>query len=85
MQINHPELVQSYHATYASRDGQRVLQHLVDSIYCTVYYGTEPNECLAHNARRAVVHEVLENIDAGERPEKYNLAVQIEEYKDATR
>ncbi len=71
MQFMHPELVKSYHATFASVDGQRVLQHLLDNIYCTVYEGLDPNAALVHNARRSVVQEILLNIDVAEHADKY--------------
>ena len=74
-----PDLVKSYHATFASLHGQRVLQHLLDSVYFTVYEGTDANTALVHNARRGVVQEILENIDAGEHPDKYRMSVQTED------
>lgn len=68
----HPQsLLNSYHATFSNIYGQDVLQHLIDSIYCTVYEGSNPNEALVHNARRSVVHEILTNIDMAQNPVKY--------------
>lgn len=66
-----PKLVQSYQSTFSTVDGRRVLQHLFDSIYCTVYEGIDPNAALVHNARRSVVQEIIRNIDGAEHPEKY--------------
>ena len=51
--------------------GRRVLQHLMDEIYCTVYEGKDPNEALAHNARRSVVHEIITNIDLAQFQQRY--------------
>lgn len=83
VELLHPNLVRSYYLTFSSMDGQQVLQHLLDHVYCTVYYGTDPNEALAHNARRSVVQEILENIDAGEHPSKYQKDVQPQEILNA--
>lgn len=66
-----PDLAESYRATFTSAHGQRVLQHLLDEVYCTIYDGCDPNEALVHNARRSLVQEILENLDVGEHPEKY--------------
>jgi len=51
--------------------GQLVLQDLLDGVYCTVYEGIEPQAAVILNARRAVVQEILMNIDHGEHPDKY--------------
>lgn len=67
------DLIHAYGATFNSVQGQQVLSHLVDTIYCQIYEGTNPNEALAHNARRAVVHEILQNLDYAESPMKYEL------------
>lgn len=75
-----PALIHAYGATFSTPDGQRVLRHLVDTIYCQVYEGTTPMEAVAYNARRAVVHEILQNIDYSEAPMKY----QQEEKPDGT-
>jgi hypothetical protein len=37
------------------------MQHLLDNIFCTVYEGSEPDGAVIHNARRAVVLEILQN------------------------
>lgn len=67
-----PTLLKSYHSTFIGNpQGAQVLQHLLDSVYCTVYEGTDPNAALAHNARRSVVHEILVNLDVAEHPEKW--------------
>lgn len=77
------ELERAYHVTFNNVDGQVVLQHLLDNIYCTTYGGTDPNEALIHNARRTVVQEILENIDLAENPKKYDIKVQTEETVNA--
>lgn len=61
-------LMFAYQATFNSAYGQLILQHLLDNIYCTVYEGTNPNEALVHNARRSVVHEILQMIDQAQHP-----------------
>ena len=71
-----PDLVKDYVACFNTPHGIRVLQHLLDNIYSTVYEGTDAQAALTHNARRAVVHEILENIDAGEHPQKYNVTIE---------
>lgn len=54
-----------------SIDGQQVLQHLLDTEYFQVYHGTDPYQAVAFNARRAVIHEILVNIDIAENPQRY--------------
>lgn len=65
--------LRAYHATFSSLDGQIVLNHLFDNVYCTVYEGTDGNAALVHNARRSIIQEILMNIDAGEHPKKYDV------------
>lgn len=67
------DLAMAYHATFSSVDGQRVLQHLLDTVYFEIYRGTDPAQAVAHNARRAVVHEILVNIDVAKNPQKYTF------------
>jgi len=71
--VDETDTWKDYQATFGSVPGQRVLQHLMDNLYCTIYGGTDPNEALAHNARRSVVHEILLNL---ENPNK--TAVKVE-------
>jgi len=63
-----PTLAESYQLAFSTPHGAQVLRHLMDTIYCSIYEGTDPVMALAHNARRAVVHEILENIDLAEHP-----------------
>ena len=79
MVYTHPELLRAYEVTFNSLHGQMVLQHLLDSVYCDVSSTTSPEDALVHNARRSVVQEILENLDAAEHPQKYNVTVQTEE------
>lgn len=74
-----PSLAQSYQVAFSGFHGERVLHHLMDSIYCTVYQGTDPVELGTHNGRRSVVHEILENIDLAENPKKYEYQTITEE------
>src|SRR3990170_2289347 len=71
-------LLHAYGVTFGSPQGQVVLQHLLDQVYCTVYEGTDPQAALVHNARRSVVHEILESVDQAEAPGKYRLTTETE-------
>jgi hypothetical protein len=86
MLLTQGELVRAYHATFASPQGQLVLQHLLDTVYFSVYEGKDHHEAAVHNARRSVVHEILLNIDIGEHPEKYvsTVSTKAEEIEHAT-
>ena len=66
-------LREAYRVTFSTIYGQMVLQHLLDTIYCTAYEGTDPQAALVWNAKRAVVHDILMNLDMAEDPEKYQL------------
>ena len=77
-----PDLVRAYYSTFSSLPGQQVLNHLLDNIYFKIYEGLDAQGALIHNARRSVVQEILENIDAGAHPEKYNVNVQITEQEN---
>lgn len=74
-----PTLAQAYRATFGSFDGQRVLRHLVDNVYATIYEGRDPIEMAIHNGRRSMVHEILETLDMAEQPEKYQVRMETEE------
>ena len=63
-----PGLVQAYQVTFNSLHGRAVLQHLLDEIYCQVCLSKDPIDLSTHNARRSVVHEILENIDMADHP-----------------
>jgi len=67
------ELRQAYQVTFGSLHGQMVLQHLVDTIYCQVYEGTDAQAALVFNARRSVIHEILYNVDVANRPDHYHI------------
>lgn len=69
------DLMQSYQRTFASADGQRVLQHLIDSVYATTCEQTDGVALATHNGRRSVVQELLHNIDLAEWPDKYKQEV----------
>lgn len=66
-------LAQDYQVTFSTEQGRRVLTHLLDAVYCTVYEGTDPVAAAMHNGRRSLVQEILENIDLAESPEKYRV------------
>ena len=65
----------AYQVTFSTPHGQLVLQDLMDTIYCTVYEGTDPYGAVAHNAQRSVVQGILENIDRAQNPAKYIVHV----------
>lgn len=73
-----PTLAQDYQVTFSTPQGQRVLQHLFDHVYCTIYEGQDALAMAAHNGRRAVIHEILENLDLAESPEKYRVRIEKE-------
>lgn len=82
-QLSANDVARAYHVTFSNLEGQLVLQHLLDNVYCTVYEGSDPQEALVHNARRTVVQEILVNIDLGENPAKYDVKVQTTENQHA--
>ena len=65
------EVLRSYQVAFSTAEGQVVLQHLLDAVYCQVYAGHDPVELAMQNGRRSVVHEMLENIDKATNPGKY--------------
>ena len=75
------DLLSAYQVTFSTLHGSLVLQDLLDNVYCTVYEGIDPTAALAHNARRSVVHEILENLDRARQPNKY-IESAIEEKKE---
>lgn len=72
---NSEQLVNDYHVCFSTEQGRRVLNHLIDTIYCSVYEGNKLEECMAFNARRSVIHEILQNIDYAAQPHKYKIEV----------
>ncbi len=68
-------IARDYQATFGTLSGQRVLQHLLDNVYCTIYEGNDPNGPMILNARRSVIHEILQTLDAVEHPQKYVVPV----------
>ena len=71
-------LLESYYITFSTFHGQQVLNHLMDSVYCTTYEGRDPIEAALHNGRRSVVQEILENVDLVEHKDKRNIKVEEE-------
>ena len=82
-QANNFSLAQDYFVVFSSEAGRRVLQHLLDEVYCSVYEGSDPSMALVHNARRSVIEEILRNIDAGQNPSKYHTDVVSEAIQTA--
>lgn len=79
------ELLRCYQITFSTPEGQRVLQHLLDNVYCRVYEGSDTNLVLLHNGRRSVIQEILETLDAAEYPDKYEVKTEekpiLQEYR----
>lgn len=69
------DLLDAYNITFSGYHGEKVLQHLLDNVYCTVYIGTDPIELASHNARRSVVQDVLQILDQARDPVKYRIEV----------
>jgi ribulose kinase len=67
------QLMQAYQVTFSTVQGQQVLQHLLDEVYCQTCPVHDPIALATHNGRRSVVHEMLENIDVAQNPKKYHL------------
>jgi len=70
---SHEALAQAHRATFGTLFGQLVLHHWLDSVYCTVYEGTDPLMLAYHNGRRSVLQELLETLDVAESPDKYEV------------
>lgn len=75
-------LLQDYRAAFSTVSGQRVLQHWLDQVYCTIYEGHDPIEAAYHNGRRSVIHDLLTNLDYAEQPEKYQVRQKEGEYEN---
>ncbi len=67
---------EAYRVTFSTFHGRLVLDHLITNSYATIYEGKDPIEAAHHNGIRACVHQILENIDRGEHPEKYEIKVE---------
>ena len=59
-------LLQDYHAAFHTGPGQRVLGHMLDTVYCQVVLSRDPMELAFHNGRRSVLQEILENLQHAE-------------------
>lgn len=73
------DLLDAYNITFSGLHGGRVLQHLLDNGYCTVYVGTDPIELAYHNGRRSVLQEILVLLDQARAPRKYDISVKENE------
>lgn len=73
------DLAEAYRATFQTFHGQRVLNHLLDNVYCSIYEGKDAIEGATHNGRRSVIHEILEVLDQAEHPEKFQVRTETEE------
>ena len=69
-------LTESYRVVFSGLHGERVLEHLITSVYATVYEGKDSLELAAHNGRRSVVQEILEVIDRAEHPQRYEITTE---------
>lgn len=70
---NKRELARHYQQTFGTASGKVVMQHLLDSVYCTSYEGTDAIAMAAHSGRRSVIHDILMNLDYAEHPGKYEV------------
>ncbi len=75
---DHSELALDYANTFSGPCGQRVLEHLLNSVYATVYEGRDAVELAHHNGRRAVIQEILENIEVGQSGRKGELKTETQ-------
>lgn len=76
-QAHDEETLRAY-AIFNSPDGQRVLQHWLDNVYCDVYEGNNQIDLAHHNGRRSAIHEILQNIHHAENPSATEVKVQTE-------
>lgn len=67
-----------YQMTFGTASGQRVLAHLMDNVYCTIYESSDPITMAVHQGRRSVIHEILEILDSIENPRKARFNPQTE-------
>jgi hypothetical protein len=61
------DLLDAYRLTFRTPQGEMVLGHLLESIYCTAYLGTDAIEAATLIGRRLLIQEILENIEHAER------------------
>lgn len=54
-------IAQAYEDCFNTPPGQKVLEHLVNNVYATVYEGIDPIGLAYHNGRRSVVQDILLN------------------------
>jgi hypothetical protein len=72
-----PQLAQAYQVTFSTAQGQLVLQHLLDEVYCQTCPVQDSIALAMHNGRRSVVQEILENIDEANNPPKYTYTEEL--------
>ena len=72
------QLAQDYQVIFSTAQGQRVLKHWLDNVYCSIYEGVSEKELWMHNGRRSFVHEILVNLDIAEYPDKYRIEVETD-------
>lgn len=66
-----PALLQAYVVTFSTVQGQMVLQDWLDEIYCQPCAINDPLALAEHNGQRKFIQRVLEAIDHGTDPDKY--------------
>ena len=77
-EIHGTQLAQDYQVTFSTPQGQRVLNHWMDNVYCSIYEGISEKELWMHNGRRSFIHEILVNLDIAEHPDKYRIEVETD-------
>ena len=68
-----PNLLRAYVLVFNTPEGKMVLQDWLDEIYCQPCSINDPLALAEHNGQRKFVHRILEAIDQGEQPDKYEV------------
>jgi arginine repressor len=74
---NEVVLAKAYQGFAASMDGQLLLQHWMDEIYCTVCPTDDALALARHNGKREFLNQILENIDIAMNPGKYEIKTEV--------
>ncbi len=57
---------------FSTPEGQLVLRDWMDEVYCQTCPINDPQALAEHNGQRKFIHRILEAIDEGSTPDKYN-------------
>ncbi len=72
---------EAFRVVFSGLHGQILQQWMMDNIYSTICESTDPIAIATHNGRRSAIHELFENIDQAEHPDKYQVGVETEQDK----